>query len=138
MSAFPIHPKSIDAIWPAVEPMIAEACKTSRGRFGTDYWHEFCKGSGTLWVATNIADEINAVAIAMIMQQGARRICRMRGVSGENMPSWVSHISDVEQWAKSNGCDGMEIVGGRGWERVLKPYGYSLTHVVLEKDFFDG
>lgn len=138
MNLFPINPTQVDAVWPAIESLIDDACKTSRGRFRPEYWQEFCKTAGKLWIVTDRMDQVRAAGISMVHNQGARQICRMRVIAGEGLKDWVGHISDIELWAKRNGCDGMEIVGGKGWERVMKPYGYDLTHVVLEKDLFDG
>ena len=138
MNPICVRPDHVDMVWPLVEPMIEEACKTSRGRFGPEYWQRFCKHDGQLWIVTDRTDEIRAVAVSMLHEQGSRRICRLRCIAGTGMNEWVGHIRDLEIWAKAHGCDGMEIVSGRGWERVLKPHGYELTHVILEKDLLDG
>ncbi len=40
----------------------------------------------------------------------------------------------VEAWARTLSCKNIEIVGRGGFERLLKPYGYKRTHVILTKE----
>ena len=40
----------------------------------------------------------------------------------------------IEAWARTLNCKNIEIVGRGGFERLLKPYGYKRTHVILTKE----
>ena len=41
--------------------------------------------------------------------------------------------TEVENFAKEEGCDMMELIARPGWQRVLNLFDYKRTHVVLEK-----
>ena len=40
----------------------------------------------------------------------------------------------AEYHAEKHDCDGIEVSGRKGWERVLKPYGYEHKRVKLIKE----
>lgn len=45
--------------------------------------------------------------------------------------AWRPLLAVVESWARTQGCDGIEVFGRPGWARILD---YELTHVVLRKE----
>jgi hypothetical protein len=53
---------------------------------------------------------------------------------GNNRENWQHYISIIEDFAKQNGCDKMELIARPGWERVLKQFNYTKSHVVLDKN----
>jgi hypothetical protein len=52
---------------------------------------------------------------------------------GKDRQDWQHYISIIEQFAKNNKCDKMELIARPGWERVLKQFNYTKSHVVLDK-----
>jgi hypothetical protein len=97
--------------------------------------------------------EIVAAAVTKLQQAGRRKLCiivacggssheehqgvdaRLGGLCRERpggMARWLHLLAPIEDWAKSEGCDAMRIMGRRGWGRVLPTY--RLTRVVLEKE----
>ena len=52
-------------------------------------------------------------------------------IGGSDMRDWVHLWSEVEAWAKHQGCTKVELSGRRGWSRVL---GWKETTVDMEKD----
>lgn len=69
--------------------------------------------------------------ITEIVDYPQRSICRIWLAGGE-----LDELKEAEKsiavWAKSIGCDGIEIIGRKGWQRQLKDY--TATSVVLVKD----
>jgi hypothetical protein len=45
----------------------------------------------------------------------------------------ATFIKKIEDFAWKNDCDSMELVARPGWEKVLRRFGYSKSHVLLEK-----
>ena len=43
-------------------------------------------------------------------------------------------LGAAEFHAEQHECDGIEVVGRRGWEKVLTPYGFEQKPVVLIKE----
>jgi hypothetical protein len=54
-------------------------------------------------------------------------------MTGRQRLKWQHLISEIEDFAKENGCKMMELIARPGWQRVLKIFDYKRTHVVLEK-----
>ena len=42
-------------------------------------------------------------------------------------------IKHIEDFAWQNKCDLLELVARPGWKKVLKPFGYKESHILLEK-----
>ena len=72
--------------------------------------------------------------VTEIVDYPQRSACRI-WLAGGDMDELVEAEKKVAAWAKSIGCDGMEIIGRKGWERMLKDYEAAST--VLIKDFDD-
>jgi hypothetical protein len=52
---------------------------------------------------------------------------------GERMEQWLPDILQaLKDHARHNGCSSVEVFGRKGWERVLKPHGYTHTYTTLE------
>lgn len=60
------------------------------------------------------------------------KICRIWLAGGEIKELVGEMLPSVEAWAKSKGCDRIQILGRKGWVRVLKDY--SEPYSVLEKE----
>lgn len=72
--------------------------------------------------------------ITEIVDYPQKTMCRI-WLAGGKLEELMEAEKMVTQWAKEQGCDGMEIVGRKGWSRTLSDYRES--SVVLTKDFSD-
>ena len=54
-------------------------------------------------------------------------------MTGSHREKWTHLIKQIEEFAWHNNCDLLELVARPGWKRVLKPFGYKESHVLLEK-----
>jgi hypothetical protein len=123
----------LESIWPQAEPWIAKACVRNGNKVSSDDIKRFLLNRDMqLWI-TSKKGEIEAVALTEILTYPKKKYCRLLIGTGRNRQNWQNHITIIEDWAKAQGCDGMESLARNGWERVLK--GYSKTHIFLEKGF---
>lgn len=76
----------------------------------------------------------DSCVITEIVDYPQKSVCRI-WLAGGNMDELLEAEKHITALAKSHGCDGMEIIGRRGWQRVLKDYKPSA--VVLVKDLKD-
>jgi hypothetical protein len=66
-----------------------------------------------------------------------KRILRI-WLAGGDMDGNIDAVLEAAEFhAREHDCAGIEIGGRKGWERVLKPYGYKHRCVVLVKDLGD-
>lgn len=69
--------------------------------------------------------------VVEIVDYPQRATCRI-WLAGGDMDELLEAEKQVCEWAKTQGCTSMEIIGRKGWERVLKDYNPTAT--VLTKD----
>jgi len=65
-----------------------------------------------------------------------KKVCRIWMAGGELGELHHEMLPAVEEWAKAKGCAAVEIIGRRGWDRVLDDY--RQPHTVLMKEIGDG
>lgn len=121
----------LPGVWPHVKADIDAASVTSRGKFtGDDVLSDLQKGDAQLWIWHT--DTARAVLITQIVNYDRNKCCSIRIATGHNYPEWASvAIKRIEEWAKAQGCDAMELIARPGWKRILE--GYEMTHIHLEK-----
>lgn len=69
--------------------------------------------------------------VVEIVDYPQRSTCRI-WLAGGDMDELLQAEKEVCKWAVERGCSSMEIIGRKGWERVLADY--SATATVLTKD----
>lgn len=120
-----VPPKEVEQIWQYAGPMIRAAIeRTDLGDF--EYIEEnVLRGNQLLWLA--ISDHIEAAATTHL----SRNVCTITACSGHQRERWLPLLSEIEKYARNEGCHTMRLGGRKGWERVLN--GYRVEHVILEK-----
>lgn len=117
----------IDEHWRRCRPYIEDAL-------------EYASGSHTIDdVAVAIAENkaqffplSRSAIVTEIVDYPKKTMCRI-WLAGGDLEELTQAEVALSAWAKTQGCDGIEIIGRRGWSRTLKDYRESA--VVLMKDF---
>jgi GNAT superfamily N-acetyltransferase len=128
----PVPSNLLPVYWPAVRPLIAQACEASRGKWTAEALRkEIEERNAQLW-AIYKDEELQAVIVTSIENYPGKRVVTAPIVVGKDRGDWMQHFLEIEDWARQNGCQAVELIARPGWARVLKDY--ELTHVKLEKD----
>jgi hypothetical protein len=69
--------------------------------------------------------------VVEIVDYPQRATCRI-WLAGGDMDELLEAEKELRVWAKERGCESMEIIGRKGWERVLTEYKSSA--VILTKE----
>lgn len=69
--------------------------------------------------------------VCEIVDYPQRATCRI-WLAGGDMQELVEAEKNICEWAKTLGCTSMEIIGRKGWERVLDTYNATATILVKE------
>ena len=80
-------------------------------------------GHYTLWIATE--PDSDSVVAAMTIQYAyfpKYKICRIVTIAGQRMSEWIGDLYMLENWAKTQGCDYMDMYARKGWKKILKEY----------------
>lgn len=113
-----IPPELVPNVWNQIEPLIAECVWRENTHDMRDVKLKCFGGLVQVWA--QFGDRIEAVAITEIVTYPKCRICRVwmcGAVSGA--ADWSELAAHIKAWAKTEGMREAEIIGRRGWLRVL-------------------
>ena len=77
----------------------------------------------------------DAAVVTEIMDYPQKRVLRYWLAVG-NLKSLLNVEPSIRHWSQLWGCVGIEIIGRKGWHRVLK--GFKQTGIILAKDMYHG
>lgn len=89
-----------------------------------------------LWVATTDCPEhhILAACVTRIIETGSGKVLDFWALGGAGMDEWLEHLPRIERWAIASGARRVRFECREGFRRALKPSGYELSHIVMQKD----
>lgn len=132
----PIPADVLDQWLPRIGFALESFAERSRGRHSVEYFiQEIRERNFQCWAGVR-GDEIGAVALT-IVNEDALKTVTITHCAGENARAWVMLLENLKAWARELGSQRFEAITRPGWERLMAPYGFSKTHVVLEVDL-DG
>jgi len=130
--SFPlVSTKAIDTLWPTLEIFLS---RVADNKVHTEDIYNLCMdGVWLLWVH-QVPDtgDITSVAVTEFIEYPQTTNLKVLFLSGDG-GDWLSGMSICERFARINQCESIEIHGRKGWERVLKTGGYSMSHITLNK-----
>ena len=77
----------------------------------------------------------DAAVVTEIMDYPQKRVLRY-WLAGGNLKTLLKVEPSIRHWSQLWGCVGIEIIGRKGWHRVLK--GFKQTGIILAKDMYHG
>jgi hypothetical protein len=125
--------------WPRVEPWITAAIHDA-GHCWTidDVRVALATDSNQLWVIWSGAEaemaEMIGCIVTHVFQSPRGKTCAIPVVFCTDMDAAIATVlGTVEAWAKSLDCVRVQGEGRRGWERALKPLGWTTITTQVEK-----
>lgn len=125
-----VDPKRVHEIWPHVAELIHGAVKRTNLSHTLDIDDDILHGHGLLWLACD-GPKILAAMTTSLVNTDRDKVCILTACGGGAMRAWLPLLSQIEAYAKNEGCACVRIYGRKGWARVLD--GYSTEHVILER-----
>ena len=89
-------------------------------------------GEWLLWLVTDEAQVIHALAITTFVYYPRLTAFRIIFTAGDN-EDWANRMGELETFAAANGAAEVEVLGRKGWERVLKARGFEFQNITLTK-----
>lgn len=121
--------------WELAERHIAEALKHSNGECDIEKIKiETFHGSRQLWLVI-VNEKISAAASTRVIHYHNFFSVMVDFLSGEKMDSWLKELEiEIALWAKSIGAKRVELIGRKGFEKALTPYGFKTSYYYLTKE----
>ena len=135
---------TLERILPFVGDVISQFQRLS-DRFPDDtspawLWNEWISGRRKLWlVLEDGAFKACALTHINVMQSSGKKEAVLLDLAGPGIAEYADELNRaLEDWARREGADFCSVIGRRGWERMLKSYGYRTQTVVYRKDMGNG
>jgi len=133
-----IPKENTSIVWKQCEAMIADAMARSNNYANASHFKKWIsEGKMQLWFLwdkeQDIPDRLYGIVITEIIQRPLQRCLNIKIMTGKHREKWQHLIKNIEDFAWQNQCDLLELVARPGWKKILKPFGYQESHVLLEK-----
>jgi hypothetical protein len=133
-----IPKENIDIVWKQCKGMIADAMASSNNYANASHFKQWIsENKMQLWFLWNkeadIDQRLYGIVVTEIIQRPLQRCLNIKIMTGKHREKWQHLIKHIENFAWQNNCDLLELVARPGWKRVLKPFGFKESHVLLEK-----
>lgn len=118
--------------WNVLEAAFIDVANGSRGRYSVEgMLGKIFNEDWQLW-AVLIGDHLQAlIGTELSVELSGNRCASIVFGVGDDPKTWVGIITQLEEWAKTQGCNRMEVWARKGWAKYLDEY--KLTHVMLER-----
>lgn len=118
-----------------VSRFLRRAIELSSGRSSeASVLYDLARDEISLWLIF-VEGEPKAAATARVQDYPGKRVLTVELIGGTGMKDWLDDIvSTTADHARAMNCDGMDILGRDGWERVLAKYGGRKVATVMELD----
>lgn len=125
-------PEGASYVWPIVQPFVEKAFAAVDARVPVDLFQRMCNGTALVWMVYD-GDEIVYVFITELYERPSGiKVCSLLCGAGSRMDEWLHLQSEVEAYARAEGCAKIVAEGRVGWARALS--GYTEIRRVIEKD----
>lgn len=132
-----VHPKYLYLILDETRATLGKSVDTAHGRYSMGHIvQEILNGDQHLWVVLDEDSKVISALTTKFVSYPGKLLLAGQFLGGEKIMRWRAlMLETLERWAIDNNCDGMEMTGRRGFERVLRPHGWTPEYTVFEKMF---
>ena len=131
-----VRADDIGAVWPMFKRHAEKVVPlTRKRRCYTGLLMDLMKSSENLWLAMD-GGEVIGFCTSAVVPYDEITLLQVRMLAGDRFDEWIDQMHDVlEDFARENGCGGMELIGRRGWVRKLDRFGWNEAFTTVEKRF---
>lgn len=126
-----VAPYLLEDIWPMVEKKLDDGYAVGDEGVPDNIFERLHNGHACLWIVVDDQMRIPAAMVTEILLRRSGKVLWMTACGGARMAEWKHLLSEIEEYAKREGCVKVGMSGRFGWQRVLD--GYEPTRVTLEK-----
>ena len=129
-----VTPELLSKAWPHMERLLRMAPTDWKARFSVEDVHARVADEQMQAWLINDAEGFIGLLLTQIVYYPKMRELHLMLLVGVHMSWWLTHLTEVERWARAHGAEASFAIGRSGWERALAPYGYSEKAVMVRKD----
>ena len=133
-----IAPEAIsETLWKRVSILLDPAIERSDGRYDNKaLLHEILLHKQQLWIIYTGDDDLISAMVTSVISYPLKRYLCVTFVGGEGFLNYVNEVHEELAWyAEKFQCEGIELIGRKGWERALKHLGFENKYTFLSEEF---
>lgn len=125
---------TIAAYWPHIEDMLDRVPHTWPNRTKESFLHDAIGGKLQIWCVGSY-DRVRLVLFTQIAVHPATRVLEVIWACGAGMleTAGIAVDGSLEHFAELQGCSRIDVIGRSGWEKILAPWGFVRTAVILSR-----
>lgn len=124
-------------LWPGIVACLERYCRRFRDEETAGHILEQCAaGQRQLWIVTDETGRVVLTPVTEIVTIDAtgKKQLLLAEVGGERLRECMPLLEKIERWAAAeHGATQSQLVGRKGWKRLLEPLGYRDTAVIWRK-----
>lgn len=125
-------------LWPAAAEHLREAISETEEdpeRFLRQLQAKIFSGIHTLWVLEDEGEPVAYAVTVVYSGDGIVTVVQIYLAQGEDLQLFLKpdEYDRFVMWALKRGASVIEIIGRKGWEKILKPYGFMHNYTSLTK-----
>jgi len=137
---YKVEQENIDVIFPYIRHLLQKPLDRGLGEITLDTVQGYCRlGYHQLWLGLDQVSKKIVLAFTteiITYPTGQKQLhLHLTGAEEHSLDKWLNDWSGpVEDFCKQNNISYIHTTGRDGWEKVLKPLGYSKYYTVLVKE----
>lgn len=124
-------------LWPGIVACLERYCRRFADEETVGHILKQCAdGHRQLWIVTDQAGRVVLTPVTEIVTIDAtgKKQLLLAEVGGERLAECMPLLQKIEDWAaREHGATQSQLVGRKGWKRLLEPLGYHETAVIWRK-----
>ena len=128
-----VQSKYLDVVWPKVSEFIKRSIDYSYGRWSVEDVYRFIsEGKMVLWIADD-NNTIVAASVTIVSEYPSKKFLGIQFLGGSSMDMWKEDGLDIiKNFARKCGCDGIEVIGRKGFGKYLTEKGFTMPYVTYQ------
>jgi hypothetical protein len=128
-----VQPEYLDVVWPKVSEFIKRSVDYSYGRWSVEDVYRFIsEGKMVLWIAHD-NNSIVAASVTIVSDYPSKKFLGIQFLGGSSMNMWKEDGLDIiKDFARKCGCDGIEVIGRKGFGKYLMENGFTMPYVTYQ------
>jgi len=88
-------------------------------------------GLHTLWILEDEGESVAYAVTVLYSPDGITNIAQIYMAQGRDLDLFLSQMDQFIAWTLRHEAHYIEVIGRKGWEKVLKPYGFTHNYTSL-------
>lgn len=125
----------ISNIWPMAEKYLRNVEEQVPLELSLEHvLQELLAGKMQLWLIAR-GSNVLAFCVTKVITYSYMKAVQLLWLAGKDVETWKAvGFETMAKWGRSIGASRLELIGRKGWKRILEKDGWTEPHVILHKE----